>query len=118
MLRRVRPELDLKRDLPPLMESLKLHTSLLQRRPSEVSGGEAQRLAIARILLLAPEAIVADEPTSRLDPVVQREAARLLRRCVEERSLSLLLISHDKALLAAMADRTLDLGSCAGRVIG
>jgi peptide/nickel transport system ATP-binding protein len=116
-LRRVVPGLDLRRDLPPLMESLKLRVALLERRPGEVSGGEAQRLAIARIMLLAPDAIVADEPTSRLDPVVQRETARVLRRCVDERGIALLLISHDQALLAAMADRTLDLGSFAGRML-
>jgi len=49
-------------------------------------------------------AIVADEPTSRLDPVVQRETMLLLRDLVEERNLALILISHDHAIVQALAD--------------
>jgi peptide/nickel transport system ATP-binding protein len=91
-------------DLPPLLEKLKVSDRLISRRPSEVSGGEAQRLALARILLLDPIAIIADEPTSRLDPVVQRETIQLLRETVDQDRLGLILISHDQALLAAVAD--------------
>ncbi|NJL50164.1 MAG: ATP-binding cassette domain-containing protein [Blastochloris sp.] len=86
-----------------------MKANLLDRRPGEVSGGEAQRLALARLLLLDPAAIVADEPTSRLDPVVQRETLMLLRDCVAERGLGLLLISHDRAVVAAMADEEIRL---------
>jgi ABC-type glutathione transport system ATPase component len=106
----VKSGLSVARDLPPLLERLKVHDRLMSRRPSEVSGGEAQRLALARILLLDPVAIIADEPTSRLDPVVQRETMRLLRATVDQQRLGLVLISHDKALLAAIADDHLALG--------
>lgn len=106
----VRPALSVARDLPPLMEQLKVSDRLLARRPGEVSGGEAQRLALARILLLDPVAIVADEPTSRLDPVVQRETMQLLRATVDRQGLGLLLISHDQKLLAAIADDHVALG--------
>lgn len=109
-LREVVPGLDLARDLSPLLDALKLRPALLDRRPGEISGGEAQRMSIARILMLEPDAIVADEPTSRLDPIVQRDTIMLLRRYVAERRLALLLISHDHGLLAAVADRTLALG--------
>ena len=95
--------------LPALLERLKLKTGLLARYPSEVSGGEAQRLAIARILLLNPHVIVADEPTSRLDPLIQRDTINLLRECVDERGLSLILISHDQRLVEAVADEWLRL---------
>lgn len=108
-LEQVKPSLDVARDLPPLMERLKLGHSLLGRLPNEVSGGEAQRLAIARLLLLEPSAIIADEPTSRLDPVVQRETMLLLRECVDERGLSLILISHDQRLVEAVSDECLRL---------
>lgn len=108
-LEEVKPGLSVARDLPPLLERLKVGTSLLARRPGEVSGGEAQRLALARILLLDPVAIVADEPTSRLDPVVQRETMLLLRDLVDERGLGLLLISHDAALAGAIADEQFSL---------
>lgn len=97
--------------LPPLLERLRLDRKLLGRRPDEVSGGEAQRLALARILLLKPALIVADEPTSRLDPLVQRETIALLTEIVASESLGLVLISHDRALLAATADEVLDIGA-------
>lgn len=95
--------------LPPLLERLRLDRKLLARRPGEVSGGEAQRLALARILLLKPALIVADEPTSRLDPLVQRETIALLTEIVASEGLGLVLISHDRALLAATADEVMEL---------
>jgi peptide/nickel transport system ATP-binding protein len=108
-LQDVKSCLSVARDLPPLLERLKVNHRLMNRRPCEVSGGEAQRLALARILLLDPIAIVADEPTSRLDPVVQRETMLLLRAIVDQRGLGLVLISHDQTLLAAIADEHLAL---------
>lgn len=106
----VKSGLSVARDLPPLLERLKVNDRLMNRCPGEVSGGEAQRLALARILLLGPVAIIADEPTSRLDPVVQRETMQLLRATVDQQGLGLVLISHDHALLAAIADDHLALG--------
>ncbi|MDR6873603.1 peptide/nickel transport system ATP-binding protein [Bosea sp. BE125] len=109
-LAQVAPELDLSSDLPPLLERLRLDPRLLRRRPGEVSGGEAQRLALARILLMKPELIVADEPTSRLDPLVQRETIALLREVVAGEGVGLVLIGHDRALLAATADDVITIG--------
>lgn len=109
-LREVVPGLDLDATLPPLLDRLRLRTELLARHPTEVSGGEAQRLALARLLLLDPDVILADEPTSRLDPIVQRETILLLRELVEERRMALLLVSHDHALVKAVADEVLTLG--------
>ena len=103
------PGLALERDLPPLLDRLRLDPRLLRRLVGEVSGGEAQRLALARILLMKPALIVADEPTSRLDPLVQRMTIALLREIVAEEDLGLVLIGHDRALLAAAADETLEL---------
>jgi peptide/nickel transport system ATP-binding protein len=110
-LEEVNPDLSVARDLPPLLERLKIRPGLLSRRPSEISGGEAQRLALARILLLDPAVIVADEPTSRLDPVVQRETMSLLREIIEQRGLGLILISHDRDLAHAIADEHLALAT-------
>jgi peptide/nickel transport system ATP-binding protein len=109
MLEAVRPGLSVQRDLPPLLDRLKVKSGLMNRLPGEISGGEAQRLALARILLLDPAVIVADEPTSRLDPVVQRETMLLLRALVDEAGLGLLVISHDMALLNSMSDDCIDL---------
>jgi peptide/nickel transport system ATP-binding protein len=113
-LAEVVPGLALDDLLPPLLERLRLDRKLLGRRPGEVSGGEAQRLALARILLLKPALIVADEPTSRLDPLVQRETMTLLSEIVATEGLGLVLISHDRALLAATADEVLDIGAGEG----
>jgi peptide/nickel transport system ATP-binding protein len=91
--------------LSPLLHRLGLAPRLLQRRPAQVSGGELQRIALARALLCAPELLFADEPTSRLDPITQARTVALLRELVEEQRLALLLVSHDKALVEAAADR-------------
>jgi peptide/nickel transport system ATP-binding protein len=102
--------------LPPLLDRLRLRAELLARYPAEVSGGEAQRLALARLLLLDPDVILADEPTSRLDPIVQRETMQLLRELVEERGMGLLLVSHDQGLVRAVADETVTIGNLARTV--
>lgn len=108
-LRSVLPAGYLERDLPPLLERLELHPSLLDRKPHEVSGGQLQRMAIARILLFKPGCLIADEPTSRLDPIVQREVIELLRELVDERGMSLVLTSHDRRLVRAAAHEVIEL---------
>jgi peptide/nickel transport system ATP-binding protein len=95
--------------LPDTLERLKLAPALLNRRVGEVSGGEAQRLAIARLLMLGPALIVADEPTSRLDPIVQKETIDLLRGEVRRTGLALVLVSHNRALVQATADEVVEL---------
>jgi len=110
-LQEIKRGLSVARDLPPLLDHLQVKADLLSRRPAEISGGEAQRLALARILLLDPIAIVADEPTSRLDPVVQRATMLLLRAIVEQRGLGMVVIGHDKAVLKAIADDQLELAN-------
>lgn len=105
------PGIEIDRVLPPLLDRLRLKMPLLARLVGEISGGEAQRFALARILLLEPDFIVADEPTSRLDPLVQQETITLLREVVNERRLGLLLISHDALLTRATADEVIELAA-------
>ncbi|TCO69469.1 ATP-binding cassette domain-containing protein [Rhodovulum euryhalinum] len=95
--------------LPPLMERLRLDPALLDRRPGEVSGGELQRLSIARALLLDPVFLFADEPTSRLDPLTQRELIALLTGLARDRNVALLLVSHQPDLIGKAADRVIRL---------
>lgn len=94
----------------PLMERLRLAPVLLTRLPTEVSGGELQRFALLRVLLLDPLFLFADEPTSRLDLITQQETIDLLTELARERNCAVLLVSHDAALIEKTCDRQVRIG--------
>ena len=87
----------------------------LTRYPHQLSGGQRQRVVIAIACALKPSLLIADEPTTALDVVLQVETLALLRELVDENAMALLLISHDLAVVAAMADQIVILRN--GRVI-
>ncbi len=88
-----------------LLERVGLSAADADRYPHEFSGGEKQRIAIARALVLDPDLIVADEPTSALDGRVQSEILALLGEIQREFSVSILFISHDIDLVRRFCDR-------------
>ena len=81
------------------------HHRILQSYPHELSGGMLQRIMIAMSLLLDPDLLIADEPTTALDVTVQAQIMNLIVRLKKERKMSVLLISHNISLMAQYTDR-------------
>jgi len=96
--------------IAPLMQRMQLSEQLLNRRANEISGGELQRLALLRLLLLDPIFLFADEPTSRLDLITQSEITQLLVQIARNTGMGLLLVSHDRTLLEKSTDQLIELG--------
>ncbi len=99
-----------------IAEKVGLKEEHLHRKPSELSGGELQRAVIARALILEPEFVVCDEPTSMLDVSVQASIVRTLMDIQKRTGVSYLFITHDLELARAIADRMYVMSG--GRVIG
>jgi ABC-type glutathione transport system ATPase component len=88
-----------------LMARVNLLPDVLQRYPHEVSGGQIQRVCIARALLLRPALLIADEPTSALDVSVQAQVLALISS-LRETGIGVLFVSHDFAVVRALCNRT------------
>jgi peptide/nickel transport system ATP-binding protein len=87
-----------------LLEAIEMGKGFFERYPAELSGGQKQRVAIARALAAKPELILCDEPTSALDPLVAEGILKLLMKLQKETNVSYLFITHDIAIVRAIAD--------------
>lgn len=88
-----------------MLDLVKLNAKLLERYPHQVSGGEIQRICLVRALLLEPELLILDEPTSMLDISVQAQILHLLKDIRAQKQIAYLFISHDRFISEWLCDR-------------
>ena len=92
-----------------LLDALGIHSSWIDRYPHELSGGELQRIAVARVLNPATRYLIADEMTAMLDANTQALIWRMVLDYARSQNLGLLVISHEVALIKRVCDRSIDL---------
>lgn len=108
------PKADQEKTISTVLSLVGLPPETMDRYSHQLSGGQNQRVALARILLLDPEVIILDEPTSTLDISVQAQILHLLKNIQRQKNLGYVLISHDRDIVTFMCDKimTLENGSC------
>ena len=114
VVKRHRPDVDVRTEVAALLARVGLDVAP-DRHPHSLSGGQRQRVAVALAIAGDPAVLIADEPTAALDPIARATVLDLLVGLVRERGMALLLVTHDLALGAAVADRLVMLAD--GRVV-
>jgi oligopeptide transport system ATP-binding protein len=105
-----RPEIDARarqRAVEAMLERVGLRADMGSRYPNEFSGGQAQRISIARAMIGSPRVLICDEPVSSLDVSIQAQICNLLRELQRETGVALVFISHDLAVVRYMCQRVL-----------
>ncbi|MDP9287280.1 MAG: ABC transporter ATP-binding protein [Thermoproteota archaeon] len=87
------------------LEQVGLNRDVAKRYPHELSGGMKQRVVIAMALLLKPDIVIADEPTTALDVLVQAQIVNVLKRLKKENGMTIILITHDLGIISEIADK-------------
>ncbi|GAA5098300.1 murein tripeptide/oligopeptide ABC transporter ATP binding protein OppF [Wohlfahrtiimonas larvae] len=98
---------EIKGRVEAIMAKVGLLPNLINRYPHEFSGGQCQRIGIARALILEPKVIICDEPVSALDVSIQAQVINLLKSLQKEMDLSLIFIAHDLAVVKHISDRVM-----------
>lgn len=98
---------EVKERVEVMMSKVGLLSNLINRYPHEFSGGQCQRIGIARALILEPKVIICDEPVSALDVSIQAQVINLLKKLQKEMDLSLIFIAHDLAVVKHISDRVM-----------
>lgn len=104
-LRSIHPERTKRFTNEELMTRVGLTSDILGRLPTQISGGQAQRVSITRAMMLQPKLLVADEPTSGLDATVQAQILELFESFRREENLAILFVSHNLAVVRRLCDR-------------
>ncbi len=91
------------------LDRVGLDTSVLNRYPAQLSGGELQRIAISRIMSIKPAVVILDEPTSMLDTITQAQIIRLLLKIQRQDNIGYVFISHDQDLVGLLCKRTYEI---------